>query len=910
MNEQLRNFLTKRKATNEDHQTFTSMAGGKWVIDLSDINTRNEFISAFEKSIYWKRAFNPESSVTYNVYAKEAFLTECAPENQSRFYLDLDKFQRLSDPQKTIEFTELIDRCYQWSRRLINNANVQVRMFVFVSKKGEHTHLHFYWPDLIIDTKDQRKMLGMNLESFLDCQVDCSVYYSGLRLPGCLKTDSVCYYSWYPYCSGQQPPTVEDILLTPHPTQQRLPIDAFVLFDILKSSQSQSIETTTKTKPTSDKNLNTPKNITVDWDYQFPSFLEKVLAEKSSFKPPYKIHGKAKRKYTWFVDYNHNATEKCCHGKHHDRWKFFVNWNPKDNIVNVACLQRDCYKLGWFCLSDFSTEINDEKFVGDENDEVEMLPSPEELCNEIEPICHIGEEKLKPFRDVIQGALNKGINYVLHLMNYYLAKITVPMGFVHRLNGGYWSYQKREPLSQYFVDLSVVLDVETYKSLTIAHNFVKRSTTEMEIDPIESIDDSTPSPTPPIDKTTKKPGRPKSKTIQRTIFEIWEQWRHKRHFNKMICDPSLPPEGGPNDKPSPDLNIWKGYQIKPTSLPKHELDIAVKPLIDHIFEVICRSHPDGFCWLMKYLAHIIQRPHKKTGVAVILKSLHGSGKGIFINFLKDIFGGAADQHYGSVQNMDGFFNSFNEQYVGKIVLLFDETIRSNSKTHTQNLKRLITEDIFEARQKYVPNYNVTNLFNCFIFSNHFQNMGLEAGCRRLASYECLNDRRLPMGYKAGQIVDNSYFDAIANVDKGAVFQRFLEEPLDGFNPIKIVNTQFRIEMLLSCLTPIQLWVLELIDDTSKQDCFSNQVETDLMWNYFKEHFDTFSIKRITKVEFVHELKQFGCSEIHRRLSDSEKLQFQNRDRVKFICVPSRQSMKANFIKYLNIEDDTLVFNDY
>jgi hypothetical protein len=287
-----------------------------------------------------------------------------------------------------------------------------------------------------------------------------------------------------------------------------------------------------------------------------------------------------------------------------------------------------------------------------------------------------------------------------------------------------------------------------------------------------------------------------------------------------------------------------------------------------------------------------------------LKSEQGAGKNIIFDLLKQIVG----DHLIPVDSLNTIFESYNDHIAHGIMLLFDEVIYGNSKKQAQNLKKLITSNEMEFRQKYVSIVTVKNLANCFILSNHFKVLHIEAGCRRLGVFECCNMfRRMMSGYKADQGQLDNYFTTLASVPPAAILQYLLDIDLTNFDPTIIPNTQERIDMMKECLDDIQQWILHIIEDVDeKQWCDTELFESDV-WNHFVSYMK--KPAGVTKSGFFTQLKRYQIRVYRPDSSQMHNGIIMNRPRK--VIMPSKRVLKDSFLSVLGLvgkEAEDLVFD--
>ena len=195
------------------------------------------------------------------------------------------------------------------------------------------------------------------------------------------------------------------------------------------------------------------------------------------------------------------------------------------------------------------------------------------------------------------------------------------------------------------------------KKMTTADDFIKENFTyTMEL---------------PNGKTTKISVEP---------FKMWMSWMGRKEVRAIGFDPT--------DKENKDIfNIWNGYDISEEIAEKFDEDEA-QPILDHIIECWCNGNEESFEYVMDYFAHIIQKPWKKSGVVLALRSKQGGGKGVIISKLNEIIG---DNHFCQNSNANYLFGDFNGQLEGKILVNLDEAFWGGDKKMEGMMKNKITE---------------------------------------------------------------------------------------------------------------------------------------------------------------------------------------------------------------------------
>src|SRR5215467_6796679 len=78
----------------------------------------------------------------------------------------------------------------------------------------------------------------------------------------------------------------------------------------------------------------------------------------------------------------------------------------------------------------------------------------------------------------------------------------------------------------------------------------------------------------------------------------------------------------------------------------------------HIRDVLANGDPAGESYILSWAAWGIQNPGERVGAVLILRGAEGTGKGVFLHALRDIFG------------IHGLHESNIERLTGKLMLLY------------------------------------------------------------------------------------------------------------------------------------------------------------------------------------------------------------------------------------------------
>jgi len=272
-------------------------------------------------------------------------------------------------------------------------------------------------------------------------------------------------------------------------------------------------------------------------------------------------------------------------------------------------------------------------------------------------------------------------------------------------------------------------------------------------------------------------------------FKSWCHWDNRKEVRAIGFDP--------RENPNPDLfNLWCGFNMKKEAVEHYEEDEAL-PILDHIKELWCNNDENSYEYILNYFAHIIQKPHIKTGVLLALKSKQGGGKGIILDKLAQIIG---DDHYCQNSNANFLFGNFNGQLEGKIICNLDEAFWGGDKNLEGVIKNKITEKRQTINKKNKENYQIDDYVNYIITTNNDWFAGISEDDRRYYCLELnnkLSGRMTKNTYKTVQPVLDAPAEAFAKI----LYNRDISE----FKPRIFKKTKLLQEQVERNWNSVKVW---------------------------------------------------------------------------------------------------------
>lgn len=296
------------------------------------------------------------------------------------------------------------------------------------------------------------------------------------------------------------------------------------------------------------------------------------------------------------------------------------------------------------------------------------------------------------------------------------------------------------------------------------------------------------------------------------VFEDLSQFQHYFHHKprvaRKLAGSAWLSWSGKNYKPGgvgfypvpdkcPDdvFNLYEGLALEPI-----EGDCTV--YLNHLLQVVCAGNEEAYQYLIQWMAHIIQKPDEKPSVAIVMKSVPGTGKGTTVKPLLQILGQYA-AHINGAGHISGRFNSI----LANKLLVFADEVTIHKPSEADRLKAIISEPTFNLERKGIDAEPMPNFARLIFASNSTQ--VLQAGIRER--------RYLVLEPSPEKAQSREYFDRLYSWlnDGGAakLLWHLKGVDLSGFDPQRAPQTDALREEILLGLSGVELFLYgELINE--------------------------------------------------------------------------------------------------
>lgn len=259
---------------------------------------------------------------------------------------------------------------------------------------------------------------------------------------------------------------------------------------------------------------------------------------------------------------------------------------------------------------------------------------------------------------------------------------------------------------------------------------------------------------------------------------------------------------------NPNTHVYNAIAFSPLATQPSTLNYWIEPSIkprqgdwfviqEFIHTVICNNNVALFDYLIRYLAHMLQRPEEKPGIMVVFLSGQGTGKGTFYKLLGRVWSRTSLQ----VSDIGEVIGQFNAALERNYVVCMDEALFAGDKKSLDKLKSLVTEPTCRIEQKHQPSRTIDSYHRLFAASNHNHFAHVDKDDRRFLFI------RLSSVHKQDQIYFDAVNDALDNDDAiAAMMYDLVNLDLTGFNIRKRPLTEEHLSQRLMSLSGFErLW---------------------------------------------------------------------------------------------------------
>ncbi len=207
-----------------------------------------------------------------------------------------------------------------------------------------------------------------------------------------------------------------------------------------------------------------------------------------------------------------------------------------------------------------------------------------------------------------------------------------------------------------------------------------------------------------------------------------------------------------------------------------------------------------WAYLVRYYAHMIQRPAEVPGTSITTQSPQGVGKDQRDHILLNMLG---EKKVLQTTKPDLILGKFNSSAYGKIMIVLNEaSTADNNRDNEGTMKSSVTEGSMMLERKYQEAVRVNTAFRIFRNTNNHRSLNSASD----------DDRRNMMIRCSGEMIGNvTYFSLLAKLSVNEEFLitlmwYFQRISLRHFVPSKFPRTAYCKSMFMANRSPFPLWL--------------------------------------------------------------------------------------------------------
>lgn len=281
-----------------------------------------------------------------------------------------------------------------------------------------------------------------------------------------------------------------------------------------------------------------------------------------------------------------------------------------------------------------------------------------------------------------------------------------------------------------------------------------------------------------------------------------------RMYDKMDVYPN------PVKCPLDTYNLWVPFAMERVEEFQYD-DEGLQFFLDFIKHVIC-GHPEHhtvtpqYDYMIKWLAHLLQKPDKKVGKCPILISGFGSGKGTLIEIMQRIMG--RKKVFESPNPARDVFGDFNPLMEEAMLVVLDEPNGKINAEAQETMKNLITGGQLTINQKHVPAFTITSRHSFMVTANPKGDGGggiqVPEGDRRYFVLRCSDHKKHEVAYWNKW---RSYLDNDEEVDLWkTIYDWLMVQDLTGDWLPHTPKTEYQKNLEASTKTAIDCWMEDMV----------------------------------------------------------------------------------------------------
>jgi hypothetical protein len=253
-------------------------------------------------------------------------------------------------------------------------------------------------------------------------------------------------------------------------------------------------------------------------------------------------------------------------------------------------------------------------------------------------------------------------------------------------------------------------------------------------------------------------------------------------------------------------NLWRPFAMD-LDTPYSPNSTGVEFILNHI-KILCNNDDTVACFVLFWIAQMIQFPEVKSGIMPVFVGKQGTGKSSLVILLTKLLG--AVKVLESSDPSRDIWGPFNGLMADSFLVHLCELSKKSFVESMGKVKNLLTDPTMTINNKGVKQITINSIHRFISTTNNEDCIPTEKGDRRLLICRCSDEKK-------GQ---KSYFDQLygymedVSVLRG-LFDYFKQiQGMDAFHKLPLPVTEFHADMMDMNRSPVESWLEEFTQQNS------------------------------------------------------------------------------------------------
>jgi len=284
--------------------------------------------------------------------------------------------------------------------------------------------------------------------------------------------------------------------------------------------------------------------------------------------------------------------------------------------------------------------------------------------------------------------------------------------------------------------------------------------------------------------------KPGGGVMKKSFLQEWMQDEGRASYSHPVFYPGDLPASNQG------FNTFTGFNA-------HKLKCEKRENLLHAFKKCINNLTNNdSSYLIKYIAHIFQKPTELPGIAILFQSEEGFGKDTLRQIVARLIG---NKYVHETSNMESIFGSFNSSIANKLLLILNEMEGKNGFTYKERMKALWTSELVELNEKNVKRWKQANYMRAFIYSNNKRPIQIPYDDRRYVVY------RASLINASKEFFDSVYALMEEPEEQLGLYDYLMNIDLTDFNIKKRPHTKAYEKIKTANISPVYEFFYDLLN---------------------------------------------------------------------------------------------------